>query len=61
MLVLTRKRNETIVIGDHIRITVILVSGDRVRLGVEAPPEVSVHRLEIHERIQIEEGNSNDE
>jgi carbon storage regulator len=50
MLVLTRRLGEQIVIGDAIRVTVLAVKGDRVRLGVEAPKEVPVDRLEVHQR-----------
>ena len=52
MLVLSRKKNESIKIGDHITITVVEVRGDRVRLGIEAPKEVTVHRNEVFEAIQ---------
>ena len=47
MLVLSRKRDERIVIGDNIVITVVDVRGDKVRLGIEAPPEIPVHRQEV--------------
>jgi carbon storage regulator len=47
MLVLSRKRDERIVIGDNIVITVVEVRGDKVRLGIEAPTEVPVHRQEV--------------
>ncbi len=50
MLVLTRRIDETIVIDGGIRVTVLAVQGDRVRIGVEAPPSVRVDREEIHER-----------
>jgi carbon storage regulator len=50
MLVLSRKLGEVIVIGDHIRITIVAVLGDKVRLGIAAPPEVIVDRQEIHEK-----------
>jgi carbon storage regulator len=50
MLVLSRKTNEAIVINDNIRITVIGIRGDRVRLGIEAPRDVAVDRAELHER-----------
>ena len=52
MLVFTRKRHETIMIGDGIRIEVLRVGRDGVRLGVVAPPEVPVHREEIYEQIR---------
>jgi carbon storage regulator len=55
MLVLTRRIGETLVIGDdEMRITVLGVKGNQVRIGVTAPKDVSVHRLEIYERIQQE-------
>lgn len=52
MLVLSRKVNESIVIADNIVITVIEVRGDKVRLGVEAPKDVPVHREEVYEAIK---------
>jgi carbon storage regulator len=52
MLVLTRKINETIMIGDNIEITVVSISGDTVRLGIEAPREVKILRREVYEEIQ---------
>jgi carbon storage regulator len=52
MLVLSRKKNESIVIYDNIVVTVIEIRGDKVRLGIEAPKNVSVHRQEIYEAIQ---------
>ena len=52
MLVLSRKKNESIVIDDRIVVTVIEIRGDKVRLGIEAPREVSVHRSEVYEMIQ---------
>ena len=51
MLVLSRKRGETIVIGNGITVKVLAVNGDRVKLGVVAPVEVPVHREEVHQRI----------
>ena len=50
MLVLTRRVGEQIVIADEIRITVVSVRGDRVRIGIEAPRDISVERQEVHER-----------
>lgn len=50
MLVLSRKVGETIIIADNIRVTVVSVKGDRVRLGIEAPQEVTVDRAEVHAR-----------
>lgn len=52
MLVLSRKKNESIVIGDDIRIVVVEIRGDKVRLGVEAPRSVPVHRREVYDAIQ---------
>lgn len=52
MLALSRKRGETIVIGDGITVTVLAVDGDRVKLGVVAPAEVPVHREEVYHRIR---------
>ena len=52
MLVLSRKKNESIVINDDITIVVVEIRGDKVRLGVEAPKEVPVHRLEVYEAIK---------
>ncbi len=54
MLVLSRKKDESIIIGDDIVVTVVDIRGDRVRLGVKAPVDVSVHRQEIYEEIQRE-------
>ena len=54
MLVLTRHIDEAIVIGDDIEVVVVDIRGDRVRLGISAPKEVSVHRKEVYELIQAE-------
>jgi carbon storage regulator len=54
MLVLTRKPNETIKIGEDIEVTVLSVSGDQIKLGIKAPRDVEVHRQEIYEDIQLE-------
>ena len=54
MLVLSRQRDESIMIGDNIVVTIVDVRGDKVRLGIEAPREVSVHRREVYEAIQRE-------
>ena len=51
MLVLTRKKNESIVINDVIKVTVVEIRGDKVRLGIEAPREIDVHRQEVYEQI----------
>ncbi len=54
MLVLSRQKDESIVIGDDIVITIVDVRGDKVRLGINAPREISVHRQEIYDAIQRE-------
>ncbi|MEM1012779.1 MAG: carbon storage regulator CsrA [Planctomycetota bacterium] len=54
MLVLSRQRNETIMIGDEVEVTVIDIRGDKVRLGINAPREVTVHRKEVYEAIKRE-------
>jgi len=54
MLVLSRQRDQTIVIGDNIRITIVDVRGDKVRIGIDAPRDVAVHREEIYDAIQRE-------
>ncbi|WZO99134.1 carbon storage regulator CsrA [Isosphaeraceae bacterium EP7] len=59
MLVLSRKKNESIIINDHITITVVEVRGDKVRLGIDAPKDVSVHRHEIYNAIQLQNRQNN--
>lgn len=54
MLILTRRKGESIVVGDDIEIRVLEVSGDAVRIGIKAPQEVPIHRREIYEAIQEE-------
>lgn len=61
MLVLSRTRDEQIVIGDDIIITIVDVRGDKVRLGIEAPQDVSVHRREVYEAIQRERKNETEQ
>ncbi len=60
MLILTRRVDETLIIGDDVHITVIGVKGNQVRIGINAPKNVSVHREEIYERIQQEKSPSDD-
>ena len=55
MLILTRRVGETLVIGDEVTVTVLGVRGNQVRLGVNAPKDIAVHREEIYERMQSEQ------
>lgn len=55
MLILTRRENETLMVGDEVTVTVLGVKGGQVRIGINAPGEVDVHREEIYERIKTEE------
>jgi carbon storage regulator len=59
MLVLSRQRDESIFIGDNIKITIVDIRGDKVRLGIEAPSEIPVHRQEVYEAIQREQQRVN--
>lgn len=54
MLVLSRKCNQSIIINDNIKVTVVAIRGDKVRIGVDAPTDVEVHRQEIYNEIQQE-------
>ncbi len=60
MLVLSRQKDESIIIGDDIEITIVDVRGDKVRLGINAPREISVHRKEVYEAIQREKAQKED-
>lgn len=54
MLVLSRQRDETIMIGDDVEITIVDIRGDKVRLGITAPPHIPVHRKEVYDAIKRE-------
>jgi len=54
MLILTRRMGETVMIGEEITVTVVDVKGNQVRLGIQAPKEVAVHREEVYRRVQQE-------
>lgn len=58
MLVLSRQRDESVIIGDDVVITIVDVRGDKVRLGIDAPTEIPVHRREVYEAIQRENQRS---
>lgn len=56
MLVLTRKKNESIIINDTIELTILAIDGDQIKLGINAPREVDIHRKEVY--LQIQKANS---
>ena len=60
MLILTRRVGETLMIGDEVTVTVLGVKGNQVRIGVNAPKDIAVHREEIYERIKREQENNAD-
>ncbi|MFW5681657.1 MAG: carbon storage regulator CsrA [Phycisphaeraceae bacterium] len=60
MLVLSRQRDETIMIGDGVEITIVDIRGDKVRLGINAPRSVAVHRKEVYEAIRRENADATD-
>ena len=61
MLVLSRQRDESIIIADNIKITIVDIRGDKVRLGIDAPKEIPVHRQEVFDAIQRENDHENAE
>ena len=60
MLILTRRVGETLMIGDSVSVTVLGVKGNQVRIGINAPKDVAVHREEIFQRIKREQGGSSE-
>ena len=61
MLVLSRQKNESIMIGDNVEVIIVDVRGDKVRLGITAPKAIAVHRKEIYEAIQREKAGEKEE
>lgn len=59
MLILTRKAGKTVLIGDDISITILNIRGNQVKIGIEAPKDVTVHREEIYERIKLAAEDNN--
>ena len=58
MLVLSRKKNESVIIDDNIQVTIVEVRGDKVRLGIDAPKDIPVHREEIADKIEAKEAST---
>jgi len=61
MLILTRRVGETLMIGDNVSVTVLGVKGNQVRIGIDAPKDVAVHREEIYDRIKREQQHGDDD
>ena len=61
MLVLSRQKNESIMVGDDVEITIVDVHGDKVRLGITAPKSIPVHRMEVYKAIQREKSQKETE
>jgi len=60
MLILTRRVNETLMVGDDVKVTVLGINGNQVRIGVQAPRHIPVHRQEIYEKIKKEESSASE-
>ena len=61
MLILTRRVNETLMVGDDVTVTVLGVHGNQVRIGINAPKEVAVHREEVYDRIKYERNKAEEQ
>ena len=61
MLILTRRVNESLIVGDEVTVTVVAVKGNQVRLGVNAPRDIAVHREEVYERLKNEDAQQLEE
>ncbi len=61
MLILTRRAGETIIVGDEVKITIIGIKANQVRIGVDAPRQIAVHREEIYHRIQAEKNQAREQ